>query len=150
MIQLFVGAAAELAAAPTNNWITNGGSLSNQRYSPLDQITSANVSKLGGVWHVHLRGSGLAAKYSAESQPLVYNSTIYVPTGQDDVFAVDAETGKIRWEYKANLDRGSASSAAAGSHAASRSATARCTSANWTASSSLSTSRPARSPGAPS
>ena len=97
--------AAELAAAPTNNWITNGGSLSNQRYSPLDQITSANVSKLGGVWHVHLRGSGLAAKYSAESQPLVYNSTIYVPTGQDDVFAVDAETGKIRWEYKANLDQ---------------------------------------------
>ncbi|HEU0288013.1 MAG TPA: PQQ-binding-like beta-propeller repeat protein, partial [Nocardioidaceae bacterium] len=97
--------AAELAAAPTDDWITNGGSLSNQRYSPLDQITSDNVSKLGGVWHVNLRGSGLAAKYSAESQPLVYNGTIYVPTGQDDVFAVDADTGKIRWEHKANLDQ---------------------------------------------
>ena len=97
--------AAELAALPTENWITNGGSLSNQRYSPLGQITTANVSGLRGVWHVHLRGSGLAAKYSAESQPLVYKGTIYVPTGQDDVFAVDAGTGKIRWEYKANLDQ---------------------------------------------
>jgi hypothetical protein len=61
--------ADELAAPPTDNWITNGGSLSNQRYSPLDQITTANVSQLRGVWHVHLRGSGLAAKYSAEAQP---------------------------------------------------------------------------------
>jgi hypothetical protein len=42
--------ADELDALPTDNWITNGGSLSNQRYSPLDQITTANVSKLRGVW----------------------------------------------------------------------------------------------------
>jgi len=95
----------QLAALPAENWITNGGSLSNQRYSPLDQITAANVSKLRGVWHVHLRGSALAAKYSAESQPIVYEGTVYVPTGEDDVFAVDAATGKIRWEYKANLSQ---------------------------------------------
>jgi alcohol dehydrogenase (cytochrome c) len=97
--------AAELSALPTDNWITNGGSLANQRYSPLKQIDTSNVSQLKGVWHTHLRGSALAAKYSAESQPLVYQGTIYVPTGQDDVFAVDATTGNIRWQYKANLDQ---------------------------------------------
>jgi quinohemoprotein ethanol dehydrogenase len=97
--------ADELAASPTDNWITNGGSLSNQRYSPLDEITSANVSELKGVWHIHLRGSGTAAKYSAESQPIVYKGTIYVPTGQDDVFAVDAASGKVLWEHKANLNQ---------------------------------------------
>ena len=97
--------AADLAVSPSDNWITNGGSLSNDRYSSLTQITSVNVSRLGGLWHVHLRGSGLAAKYSAESQPLVYDGTMYVPTGQDDVFAVDVSTGKIRWEYRANLDQ---------------------------------------------
>jgi glucose dehydrogenase len=96
--------ADELAAQPTENWITNGGSLSNQRYSPLDQITTANVSRLKGVWHTHLRGSALAAKYSAESQPIVFDGTIYVPTGEDDVFAVDADSGKILWQYKANLN----------------------------------------------
>jgi PQQ-dependent dehydrogenase (methanol/ethanol family) len=97
--------ADELAALPTDNWITNGGSLANQRYSPLTEITTANVSGLKGVWRTHLRGSALAAKYSAESQPIVYKGTIYVPTGQDDVFAVDAANGKILWEYNANLNQ---------------------------------------------
>ena len=97
--------ADELATLPTENWITNGGSLANQRYSPLTEVDSSNVAELNGVWHTHLRGSTTAAKYSAESQPLVYKGTVYVPTGEDDVFAVNAETGEIRWQYKANLDQ---------------------------------------------
>lgn len=95
----------ELAAEPTDNWLTNGGSLANQRYSPLTQIDDSNVGDLKGVWLTHLRGSGVAAKYSAESQPLVYEGVIYVPTGADDVFAVSADTGKILWEHEANLDQ---------------------------------------------
>src|SRR4051812_38555800 len=39
-----------LNALPTTNWITNGGSIANQRYSPLTQINTTNVSKLKGVW----------------------------------------------------------------------------------------------------
>lgn len=97
-------AAAELAALPRDNWITNGGSLMNQRYSPLTQIDSSNVARLKGVWLTHLR-SALEAKYSAESQPLAYDGVIYVPTGQDDVFAVSADTGSILWEHRANLDQ---------------------------------------------
>src|SRR3954468_20455645 len=96
---------SQLAAQPQDDWVTNGGSLANQRYSPLDEIDTGNVSKLKGVWMTHLRGSATAAKYSAESQPVEYKGTIYVPTGQDDVFAVDASTGKIVWEYKAHLDQ---------------------------------------------
>ena len=48
---------------------------------------------------------GAAGKYSAEGQPLQYKGVIYVPTGADDVFAIDADTGEIKWEYKANLDQ---------------------------------------------
>ncbi len=98
--------AAELAAPPTDNWLTNGGSVLNQRYSPLSQVTTANVSRLRGVWLTHLRKSGSAAKYSAEGQPLEYKGVIYVPTGADDVFAVDVTTGKILWQYQAHLDQG--------------------------------------------
>jgi quinohemoprotein ethanol dehydrogenase len=94
----------ELATLPTDNWITNGGSLSNQRYSPLDLIDTSNVKSLKGVWMTHLK-SGLAAKYSAEGQPLEYQGIIYIPTGQDDVFAIDADTGKILWKYTGNLDQ---------------------------------------------
>ena len=96
---------SQLDALPTDNWITNGGSLANERYSPLDEIDTGNVSKLKGVWLTHLRKSAVAAKYSAESQPLEYDGVIYVPTGEDDVFALSADTGKIIWEYRAHLDQ---------------------------------------------
>jgi quinohemoprotein ethanol dehydrogenase len=95
----------DLAANASDDWITNGGSLWNQRYSSLDQINDSNVAQLKGVWLTHLRKSGIAAKYSGESQPLEYQGIIYVPTGQDDVFAVNAATGEILWEYQAHLDQ---------------------------------------------
>ncbi|HEY4280325.1 MAG TPA: PQQ-binding-like beta-propeller repeat protein [Conexibacter sp.] len=92
------------AGLPGDNWFVNGGSLLNQRYSPLDEITTENVSQLRGLWHTHLNNSGVASKYSAEGQPLYYNGVIYETTGADDAFAVDAASGRILWQYKANLD----------------------------------------------
>jgi alcohol dehydrogenase (cytochrome c) len=97
--------ADELTAEPTDAWLTNGGTLANQRYSPLDQIDTSNVGDLKGVWMTDLRGAATAAKYSAEGQPVVYDGVIYVPTGNDDVFAVDVETGRIRWQYESNIDQ---------------------------------------------
>ena len=95
----------DLAATASDDWLTNGGSLWNQRYSSLDEINASNVSQLKGVWLRHLRKSCDAAKYSGESQPLEYQGVIYVPTGQDDVFAVNADNGEILWEYQAHLDQ---------------------------------------------
>jgi glucose dehydrogenase len=34
---------AGLSKLPTKNWLTNGGPISNQRYSPLTQINAGNV-----------------------------------------------------------------------------------------------------------
>ena len=95
--------AEELAADPRQNWITNGGALSNARYSPLDEIDSDNVGDLKGVWMTHLNGSAEATKYSAEATPIVYEGVMYVVSGADDVFAVDVETGKKLWVYEAKL-----------------------------------------------
>lgn len=95
----------QLNQAPEDDWLTNGGSLRNQRYSPLKEINLSNVHQLKGVWLTHLDGSGVANKYSAEAQPLEYNGVIYVPTGADDVFAVSVETGKILWRYQAHLEQ---------------------------------------------
>ncbi|MCW2922957.1 MAG: quinonprotein alcohol dehydrogenase [Thermoleophilia bacterium] len=92
-----------LTALPTDNWITNGGTVANQRYSPLDDINDGNVKDLKGEWKVDLN-SGIEAKYSHEEQPIEYNGTLYVPTGEDDVFAVDVKTGKEKWKYEGNLD----------------------------------------------
>ena len=97
--------ADDLTAEPKDAWLTNGGTLSNQRYSPLDEIDTDNVKDLKGVWMTDLKGSGVAAKYSAEGQPIVYEGTMYIPTGADDVFAVDVASGKILWEYQAHLEQ---------------------------------------------
>jgi alcohol dehydrogenase (cytochrome c) len=95
---------AELMDSPRGGWITNGGNLYNQRYSPLDAITKDNVAGLQGVWRTHLNGSGLAPQFSGEAQPIVYDGVIYVITGADDVFALSVETGAILWSHAAELD----------------------------------------------
>ena len=97
--------ADDLMEEPTEAWLTNGGTLMNQRYSPLDEIDTDNVADLKGVWMTDLDASGVAAKYSAEAQPIVYQGVMYVPTGADDVFAVSVDTGKVLWKYEANLDQ---------------------------------------------
>ena len=95
--------AEDLMSHPVAGWITNGGNLYNQRYSPLNAINRENVASLKGVWRTHLKGSGLDPKYSGEAQPLVHDGVIYISTGADDVFALSVETGGILWEYRANL-----------------------------------------------
>ncbi len=97
--------AEELSEEPTDAWITNGGTLANQRYSPLDDIDTSNVKELKGVWMTDLLGSATAAKYSAEGQPIAYDGVIYIPTGADEVFAVGVKSGHILWHYDAKLDQ---------------------------------------------
>ena len=89
---------------PRDEWITNGGNLYNQRYSPLAQINAENVKNLKGVWHVHLSGSGVGPPFSGEAQPIVHDGVMYVITGADDVFAIEIKTGDLKWTYKSGLD----------------------------------------------
>src|SRR5207253_4375291 len=138
--------AKQLASTPSDDWITNGGSISNDRYSALDRINTSNVAQLKGIWHVHLK-SGVAAKYSGEAQPLEYKGVIYTITGADDVFASTRRRAPRNGCTTPSSTRRSRPSAAAGRAAASHSATAGCTSASSTVSSSRSTMAAARSTG---
>src|SRR5262245_46784456 len=94
----------QLAAWPIDGWITNGGNVYNQRYSPLTRIHRDNVAQLKPAWRTHLNGSATDSKYSGQAQPLVYEGVIYIPTGANDVFALDVDTGEILWTYEAHLD----------------------------------------------
>jgi hypothetical protein len=96
--------ATQLTALPTDGWLTNGGNLYNQRYSPLSLINRDNVANLKPNWRVSLNGSGSGSKYSGQGQPLVYDGVIYMVTGADDVYAVDVDTGEMLWTYEAKLD----------------------------------------------
>src|SRR5258706_9855644 len=87
------------------DWVTNGGNLTNNRYSTLKQIDTTNVGKLKGAWMTRLKGSGIGGKYSFEASPLVKDGVMYVVTGNDDVFALNAKTGAIIWEYWSGIDQ---------------------------------------------
>jgi alcohol dehydrogenase (cytochrome c) len=96
--------ADELSALPTDGWITNGGNVFNQRYSPLAQINRDNVHELKGVWRARLDGSGAGPRHSGAAQPIVYNGVVYIVTGDNDVFAIGVESGERLWKYEAGLD----------------------------------------------
>jgi len=79
-------------APQPGDWRTYNGSDSGNRYSPLKQITIANVSRLKLRWVFPLQYFGL------ETTPLAADGVLYV-TGPGQVFALDAESGGLIWHY---------------------------------------------------
>jgi len=94
-----------LQSPVAKDWVTNGGNLTNQRYSTLTQIDKTNVKQLNGAWRTRLKRSGFGTKYSAEATPLVKDGIMYMVTGNDDVFALNAKTGEILWQRWSLIDR---------------------------------------------
>jgi len=84
------------------DWITYGGSMTNGRYSTLDQVNTSNVGGMKGAWMTRL-GSARGSKYIFEADPLVIDGVMYIPTGNDDIFAMDAKTGKKLWTWESDI-----------------------------------------------
>jgi quinoprotein glucose dehydrogenase len=99
---LTAGLALPSMAQPLEEWPTYGHDYGDTRYSPLAQITPANVAGLKPVWTYHMRppdrtGRGFAA---SENTPIVVRGMMYVSTPYGRVVALDAETGQQRWAYQ--------------------------------------------------
>jgi quinohemoprotein ethanol dehydrogenase len=92
-----------LTAWPRSDWITNGGNVFNQRYSPLTLINRDNVGELKALWRTGM-GSGANPNNSGQAQILAYEGVLYVVNGVNDVFALDVPTGAILWTYHGNPD----------------------------------------------
>jgi quinohemoprotein ethanol dehydrogenase len=95
---------ADLRKPAGREWLTIGGDWSNSRYSTLTQITPDNIKDLKGAWVTHL-GSGLGSKYSLETTPIVKDGVMYLASGNDDVFALDARTGALIWQWNSGIDQ---------------------------------------------
>jgi PQQ-dependent dehydrogenase (methanol/ethanol family) len=74
------------------DWFTYNGDDSANRYSPLHEITTANVSSLKLKWVFPINYFGL------ETTPLAADGVLYV-TGPNQVYALDALTGEALWHY---------------------------------------------------
>jgi len=86
-----------LLAQENLDWRYHGQNLFNQNYQDVDQINPKNVSKLKPAWIFHT--GVFDPNMSMEMTPIEVDGVTYIPTGDDDVFALDAETGKKLWEY---------------------------------------------------
>lgn len=84
------------------DWPAYGGTYAARRYSPLSQITPANVGQLRRVWLAHTGDMPSAfAKntYGAETTPLKVGDTLYLCSAKSIGIALDPQTGKERWRY---------------------------------------------------
>jgi len=98
-------------------WPTYGHDDGGMRFSPVAQITPANVAQLGIAWTYHMkpldsnrggsgpaaqpgRGRGESAFTASQATPLVVGGMMYVATPYGRVVALDAMSGKELWVFR--------------------------------------------------
>ncbi len=81
----------------TTEWPVYGGNAAGNRYSPLKDIHTENVSSLKVAWQYH------AAKgenpFEMQCQPLMVNGILYGTTPLLKLFALKADTGEELWKF---------------------------------------------------
>jgi alcohol dehydrogenase (cytochrome c) len=91
---------AMLRDPPPTDWLMWRRTLNSWGFSPLDQITPANVAGLRLVWARPLPAGGF------EGTPLVHDGVMYIPEPSDQIEAVDAATGQPIWKFKRKYTAG--------------------------------------------
>jgi alcohol dehydrogenase (cytochrome c) len=89
-------------------WPTYNGHVNGNRYSALSQITSANVSRLRPKWTFTLPNAA-----QLQVTPVVVDGVMYV-TAANDLYALDAGSGRQIWNYRRLRTRGLSGVAARG------------------------------------
>lgn len=91
---------AMIAQAPEGEWLSYGRDYGEQRFSPLTQITDANVGQLGMAWF-----HDLETARGQEATPLMHDGVLYISTAWSIVKAFDAKTGALKWSYDPEVPR---------------------------------------------
>src|SRR5580698_4090676 len=100
--------AEDLLTRPVGaNWTSYNGDYTGRRFSSLQEITSTNVAQLRAAWVFHPGNTR-----RLEATPVVVRGMMYV-TSSNDVFALDARTGRVVWHHQRPLSSGLLDDAAA-------------------------------------
>ena len=86
------------AGKEPGNWLTYSRDYSGQRYSPLDQINSANVAKLRVAWM-----SQADEADTVQTSPIVVDGIMFITKPPNIVEALDARTGRSLWTYRRDI-----------------------------------------------
>ncbi len=99
------GLAGQEQGTSNGEWPTYGGNLSNDRYSPLEQITAENFSELEVAWRLNTDSFGPQPEARLQTTPLMVNGVLYATVGtRRAAVAIDAATGELLWMHR--LDEG--------------------------------------------
>lgn len=82
------------AAKEPQNWLTFYGNYRAWSYSALNQITRENVHRLAPAWTFPTGGHG-----GLESAPIIADGKLYLEDQGNNVFALDAASGRLIWNY---------------------------------------------------
>ena len=85
------------AASDDDDWILPGKTYANNRYTGLEQISPQNVKTLAKAWTTAIADDG-----QQEASPIVWHGTMYLSTPHESVLALDATTGKLKWQFPYN------------------------------------------------
>lgn len=88
------------SAQSSSDWLTYGHDYTNERYSPLSDVTPDNVAKLAPAFVFQ---TGVVAAF--ETTPIVANGKMFLTSAYSKVFAIDAKTGKRLWQYEPKLGK---------------------------------------------
>jgi quinoprotein glucose dehydrogenase len=101
-------------SVPDADWQFYGRTAKGDRFSPLDQITPANVSHLKVAWQAQtgdtmrpgedVGGTDAGHEFNFEDTPTKVGDTLYVCTGHSWVVAFDAKTGQKKWSFDPHAD----------------------------------------------
>ena len=85
---------------PPGDWLIFRRNYQGHSYSPLNQITPANVKNLQLQWVWAMNDSG-----ANQTTPIVHNGIIYLASPSNIVQALDGKTGSLIWETRAGPDQ---------------------------------------------
>ncbi|BAM88698.1 hypothetical protein S58_26920 [Bradyrhizobium oligotrophicum S58] len=97
--------------APALSWQHWGGDAGGTRFSPLEQITPANVDNLVRAWTYHTgdiesRPPAAFARTKFEATPLLVDDSLVFCTPFNEVVALDPGTGVQKWRFDPKVDTG--------------------------------------------
>ena len=90
---------------PAGEWHQYGRTPFGQRYSPLDQINTDNVSTLKVAWQYQtgdVKKPDDVGETTYQVTPLKVGDTLYMCTPHNIAIALDAASGKEKWRYDSN------------------------------------------------
>ncbi|WP_418230246.1 glucose/quinate/shikimate family membrane-bound PQQ-dependent dehydrogenase [Buttiauxella izardii] len=99
--------AAVSSTIPDADWPAYGRNQEGQRYSPLKQITDKNVGELKEAWTFQtgdVKRPTDPGEITNEVTPIKIRDTLYLCTAHQQLFALDAATGKQKWKFDPRLD----------------------------------------------